>query len=74
MSISQTLKNIRLAFPNVMVKHDSEWNCIKLTTAKNARGFADYDKGTECDLGHTKESRSFACAEALDTAAWLAKA
>ena len=72
-SISKTLNNLRAAYPTLMVKHDSEWNCIKMTTAKNARGHADYDNGTEIDLGHTKESKADALQEVVDTAASMTK-
>jgi hypothetical protein len=67
-SISNTIKMIRAQYPTVMAKHDTDWNCIKMTTVKNSRGQADYDNGPEIDLGHTKESKAEALAEMFDVA------
>lgn len=62
-SITTAMKLIRAQYPTVMIKRDSDWNCIKMTTAKTDRGFADYDKGPEIDLGHTKEDKESAVTE-----------
>jgi hypothetical protein len=70
-SITTAIKLIRAQYPTIMIKRDSDWNCIKMTTEKNSRGQANYDKGPEIDLGHTKKDKDTAVTEMFEMADWM---